>query len=95
MYYILCVFEQRMAQFRVALREQLQQPGERLASLQTALAELAAMARDSGTRAEQFVITVKQEWESAVYEHPGVDSGVHQQLRQALVTAAIKAYYLQ
>jgi hypothetical protein len=116
----LTVLEQSIAPFRAALREQLRSPEEGHPLLYAALHALAELARAQGTLAEQFVIFIKREWESAVYEQSGVraDSGgadgfndgdeghrytpnarpytmQHQQLRQSLVTAAIKAYYLQ
>jgi hypothetical protein len=93
----LIVFEPSIAPFRAALREQLKRPDEPLSdSLQGAVQTLAELARAQGTLAEQFVIFIKREWELAVYDELlGGDVSRHQRVRQSLVTAAIKAYYLQ
>jgi hypothetical protein len=90
------VIDDLMTKLRTVLREQLAKPQESLEPVRTALAELAEAARSMAIPSEQFVILVKQEWNHLLEaEAVQVSDPIHQRLRRSVVTAAIKAYYMQ
>jgi hypothetical protein len=63
--------------------------------LHAAVSEAAAAAKDADISAEHFVIWVKQMWGDMMDEGRLADSTDPAGARDAVISAAIKAYYVQ
>ncbi|MEO7041787.1 MAG: hypothetical protein ABI035_05980 [Gemmatimonadaceae bacterium] len=70
-------------------------PAKLTAAMRVALASAAAAAQARGVSAEHFVIWVKQAWDELVDERVLQHSTDPVRARDAVVSAAIKAYYMQ
>ncbi|MEO8945058.1 MAG: hypothetical protein ABI338_01070 [Gemmatimonadaceae bacterium] len=82
-------------QFRAALRNHCSDAKGSKAMLKATVDIAAAEAREKGIAAEQFVIWVKQAWDEIVDEGHLADSTDPAQMRDAVISSAIKAYYVQ
>lgn len=84
-------------QFRAAVQERIADPtgGNGRDLLTRALAALVAEARQHGMTAEQLVIRIKREWAHMADAGLLPPGNEHESLRNAVVTSAIRAYYVQ
>ena len=89
------MLDEKTIQFREALQQQVEQPDARLDILHGPLTALAQAAKVSDVPSERFVVMVKREWDSLVERGLVPKSVAHDELRGTVVTAAIKAYYMQ
>jgi hypothetical protein len=81
--------------FRRAVRARVEgEPGgsERLSS---AVRSLAAEARAAAVTAEHLVIRIKEEWDALVKHGPHPMPGATGDVRDRIITTAIRAYYVQ
>ena len=81
--------------FKGALRKHCASPSPGFAASRDVVVATANAARADGMSAEQFVIWVKGVWEGIMAEGPlerGVDPA-HE--REVVISAVIKAYYVQ
>ncbi|MEO7218132.1 MAG: hypothetical protein ABI026_08055 [Gemmatimonadaceae bacterium] len=81
--------------FRVALREHCANPSPGCAASRDVVVATANAARADGMSAEQFVIWVKGVWSGIMAEgslERGLDAARE---REVVISAAIKAYYVQ
>ena len=87
------------AAFRGALRDyctdSTEFPSKLSPTMSVALASAAKAARGSGVSAEHFVIWVKQVWDQLVDDRVLQHRKDPARGKDAVVSAAIKAYYLQ
>lgn len=81
--------------FRDALRAHCADPEAHSAGLATAVTDAATTAREEGLSAEKFVIWVKQIWDEVAAEGVLSHSLDPLRTRDAVISAAIKAYYVQ
>jgi hypothetical protein len=83
--------EPTLEHLRRAIQESRQSPGPGEASLQAALAVVAAEARQRSLRPEELIVALKQ----VMDEYPGSRSasGEERRLREWVVTTCIRAYY--
>lgn len=80
---------------RDALRVHCADSGPPSAGLVTAVTDAATTARGEGMSAEKFVIWVKQMWDEVAAEGVLSNSLDPLRTRDAVISAAIKAYYVQ
>lgn len=76
-----------------ALVAQLKQPGRFSDELRDALHAAARDARTKHIPPERLLTTLKAIWSALPPPPRAIDSTAHEQLRQELVTTAIRAYY--
>ena len=81
--------------FRAALRDHCSDAKGSKAMLKAAVDTAAAEAREKGIAAEQFVIWVKQAWDEIMDEGHLAYSSNPAHMRDAVISSAIKAYYVQ
>ncbi|MEO6865680.1 MAG: hypothetical protein ABI229_09510 [Gemmatimonadaceae bacterium] len=81
--------------FRAALREHCADPVASRDEVNQAVEDAAKEAQKSGMSAEHFVIWVKQGWDEIMDEGRLSDSANPTRTRDAVVSSAIKAYYVQ
>lgn len=81
--------------FRAALREHCAEPVADGSTITPAVSDAAAAARAHGMSAEQFVIWVKKIWDEVMGEGRLDHSADPARVRDDVISAAIKAYYVQ
>lgn len=84
-----------MTQFRAAIQERVADPSGPRDPLTRAIMAMAAEARERGMTAEQLVIRIKHEWDEMLDDGIIPYGAEHVPLRDSVVTAAIRAYYVQ
>ncbi|HEY8309980.1 MAG TPA: hypothetical protein VIG47_05455 [Gemmatimonadaceae bacterium] len=87
--------EDTAAQLVTALRDHCYQASGSSDRLGLAIADAAVEARSAGVSAERFVIWLKQVWEELVHEGMVTRQVDPSRVRDAVISAAIKAYYVQ
>ncbi len=87
--------EDTAEQFRAALRAHCAVVNGTRDSVRSAVDAAAAEARKNGLSAEQFVIWVKQVWEEIIGEGVLANTSDPGHIRDAVISSAIKAYYVQ
>jgi hypothetical protein len=87
--------EETLDGFRGAVRARVEGVpggGERLSS---AIRTLAAEARATAMTAEHFVIRIKEEWEALLKQELHRMPAATTEIRDRIITTAIRAYYVQ
>jgi hypothetical protein len=87
--------EDTAERLRRALTDHCADSGEEWQAVREALDAAAAAARSADMSAERFVIWLKGMWEDVMERGPLERNSDHAHERDAVISAAIKAYYLQ
>ena len=81
--------------FRAALRAHCSSDGGAQDDVRNAVAGAAAEAHHGGVSAEQFVIWVKHAWDEILDEGALANNPDPGRIREAVISSAIRAYYVQ
>ena len=81
--------------FRAAVRARVAGEVGGTDRLGTALRLLVAEARGAAMSAEDLVIRIKAEWESLMRDETFPTRGTEGEIRDGIITSAIRAYYVQ
>ena len=81
--------------FRGAVRSRIAGESGAHDRLMSAVRALAAEARAAAVTAEHLVIRIKDEWESLAKHGPHPMPGATSEVRDRIITSAIRAYYVQ
>lgn len=87
--------EATTTQFRAAVQERVADPSGPRDPLAKAVAAMVADAHEKGMTAEQLVISIKREWDRMLDAGIVPHGAEHVNLRNSVVTSAIRAYYVQ
>ena len=83
------------AQLVTALRDHCSQAAESRDRVRLAVTGAATEARGAGISAERFVIWLKQVWDELVDQGMLTREADSARVRDAVISSAIKAYYVQ
>lgn len=81
--------------FRGAVRARVEGQSGAAERLSSAIRSLASEARVAAVTAEHFVIRIKEEWELLLKHELHRKPGATSEVRDRIITSAIKAYYVQ